>query len=300
MNIQLNRKSMPIFECFSSETRVKIIELLSEKPMNISELADELNLSSAIVTRHIQKLEDAGIIRTESISGTRGRRKVCHLMHESITFQFKKPRSIDENQYSVSIPVGQYTGYQVKPTCGLASDTGIIGIVDDPRYFSSPDHVKAKHVWFASGYIQYRIPNYLVGKQRIRALSISFEICSEAPGYNENWPSDLTFSINGQSVGMWTCPGDFGGTRGVLTPSWWNKGTQYGLLKTLAVREEGTFLDGLRLSDFTPDDLGVEIGEDIVLQISNPETAVHCGGVSLFGSQFGNYDQEIEVTVYYD
>lgn len=299
MDIQVNSDNLPILECFSSKSRVKIIELLSEDAKSINELAEALDVSSAIVTRHIQKLEEAGIVRTESVSGTRGRRKVCHLLRESLTLRFTKPQQADDNFYAVSIPVGQYADYEVQPTCGLASETGIIGMVDDPRYFSSPDHVKAKHLWFGSGFVQYRIPNYLVGTQRLRELRISFEICSEAPDYNEHWPSDIGFALNGIHVGMWTCPGDFGRHRGVYTPAWWTIGTQYGLLKTLTIRSDGTYLDGERLSDVTPDDLNLQVGRDIPFQISNPETAVHRGGVNLFGSRFGNYDQEIEVSVYY-
>ncbi|MCR2803916.1 ArsR/SmtB family transcription factor [Paenibacillus soyae] len=299
MDIEIDSKNMPILECFSSETRVKIMELLNDEPRSINELAEALGLSSAIVTKHIQKLEEAGIIRTESISGKRGRRKVCHLLHETITLRFKSTKPSEENVYTVSIPVGQYTDYEVHPTCGLASETGMIGMVDDPRYFSSPDHVKAKHIWFGSGFVQYRIPNYLVGRQQLRELQLSFEICSEAPDYNEQWPSDIYFSLNGVELGMWTCPGDFGRHRGVLTPSWWTVGTQHGLLKTLTVGQDGTYLDGQRLSGVTPTDLGIQVGKDFAFQIANPETAVHRGGVNLFGSRFGNYDQEIEVAVRY-
>jgi predicted transcriptional regulator len=291
---------MPFLECFASETRVRIIELLNDHPLSIRELADALGISSAIVTKHIQKLEYAGIVGTESVSGTRGRRKVCHLLPESVTLKFKTPEVPERNRYAVSIPIGQYADYQVKPTCGLASETGIIGMVDDPRYFADPEHVKARHLWFASGYVEYRIPNYLVGSQTVRSLSLMFEICSEAPGYNENWPSDLSFVVNDIPLGTWTCPGDFGATRGAFTPSWWEMGTQYGLLKTLTVRPDGTFLDGVRLSDRTPRDLAVRAGEEFRFRIASPETAVHCGGVSLFGRQFGNYDCELEVTVSYE
>jgi predicted transcriptional regulator len=301
MNIQVNTSNMLILECFSTETRVRMIELLSKQSMNISELAEALKLSSAIITKHIQKLEEAGIVGTQSVSGTRGRRKVCHLIHDTLTLTLKEPASVhvEQNNYHVSIPVGQYSGYSVKPTCGLTSDTGIIGMVDDPRYFTSPDHVKAKHIWFASGYIEYRIPNYLVGKQHVEQISISMEICSEAPGYSENWPSDISYYLNDIFIGNWTCPGDFGSVRGVHTPAWWNMGTQHGLLKTLTVHSEGAFLDGIQLSDVTAVDLGIEVGQDIRLKIACPDTAVHCGGISLFGKHFGNYDQEIEVTVQY-
>ncbi|MCZ8520392.1 MULTISPECIES: ArsR/SmtB family transcription factor [Paenibacillus] len=302
MNIQVNSRNMPLLECFASETRVKIIELLDGQPMNIKELAAALQLSSAIITKHIQKLEEHGIVGTESISGTRGRRKVCFLLPDSILLQLKTPppQLQDPFRYAVSIPVGQYERHSVKPTCGLTSETAIIGLVDDPRYFSDPEHVKAKHLWFGTGFIEYRIPNYLVGRQSVRSLSISLEVCSEAPDYNENWPSDMTFSINGVTLGTWTCPGDFGSTPGVYTPRWWNLGTQHGLLKTITVDERGTYLDGVRLSDLRSSDLAIGPGSDLFFKIACPETAQHPGGVSLFGRQFGNYDQEIEVTVIYE
>ncbi|MBO7747485.1 helix-turn-helix domain-containing protein [Paenibacillus sp. MWE-103] len=301
MNIRVTTANMALLECFASETRVRVIELLDAAPRSIKELAAELGLSSAIVTKHIQKLESAGIVGTESISGTRGRLKVCRLLPDAVTLQLRAPAARDASRrYDVSIPVGQYTDFKVKPTCGLASETSMIGIVDDPRYFWDPEHVKAKMLWFGSGYVEYRVPNYLVGGQTVSSVTISMEICSEAPGYNERWPSDITFGINGRELGTWTCPGDFGAQKGVFTPNWWYHGTQHGLLKTIAIRRDGTFLDGIRLSALTPSDLGIRPNEELRLRIACPETAVRCGGVSLFGRQFGHYDQDIEVAITYE
>ena len=71
------------------------------------------------------------------------------------------------------------------------------------------------------------------------------EICSEAPGYLEHWPSDITISINGHEVGTYCSPGDYGARRGNLTPLCWPNGrTQYGILKTFSVREHGGYIDG--------------------------------------------------------
>ncbi|MFB9277746.1 ArsR/SmtB family transcription factor [Cohnella cellulosilytica] len=299
MIIQVHSGNAAYFECFASETRLRIIELLNVRPMNIKELAAELKLSSAIVTKHIQKLEEAAIVGTESVSGLRGRQKVCRLLPDTVTLQFRTPETKALRQYSVSVPVGQFADFQVKPTCGLTSEQALIGMVDDPRYFSDPEHVKAKHLWFASGFVEYRIPNYLVGSQSAQSVSLSLELCSEAPGYNENWPSDITFSINGIEIGTWTCPGDYGSQRGAHTPAWWNLGTQHGLLKTLSVRSDGTYLDGVYLSNTNISDLGIRFGEDLRFRIASREDAEHAGGVSLFGRHFGNYDQEIEVTVHY-
>lgn len=299
MKLDVTTANMRILECFSSETRVRIIELLNEKPYNIGELAEALGFSSAIITKHIQKLEEAGIVATENLVGKRGTQKRCTLRLDQMTLVLRTSAAeeqSDQSRFTVDLPVGQYTAYEVRPTCGLASPEKRIGMMDDPRYFDDPEHTKAEHLWFASGFVEYRIPNYLVGIQTASGLTISLEICSEAPQYNENWPSDITFSFNGMDVATWTCPGDFGSKRGLYTPSWWVD-TQYGLHKTLSVTDKGTFIDGVQFSGIRIGQLNIRAGQELRLRISCPETAVHCGGVSLFGKGFGNYPQDIRVTI---
>ncbi len=281
-----------------------MIELLNERPMNIKELADAVGLSSAIVTKHVQKMEEAGLLVTESIAGKRGMQKLCRIALDELTLVLKQGPAAERrlapaNRYEVSLPVGQYSSCAVKPTCGLASEHGMIGMVDDPRYFSDPEHVKASHLWFGSGFVEYRIPNYLLRNQTALSLDISLEICSEAPGFNENWPSDISFYVNDFLLGTWTCPGDFGETRGVYTPEWWINRSQYGLLKTLSVGPTGAYIDGVRLSDVTLDALGLAYGETISFRIAALETARHVGGVTLFGKGFGNYNQDIHVSLTY-
>lgn len=48
---------------------------VKKKEMSIKEMSEELHLSSAIVTKHIQTLEEAGIVSSRSISGKRGLKK---------------------------------------------------------------------------------------------------------------------------------------------------------------------------------------------------------------------------------
>ncbi|CAG7617298.1 ArsR/SmtB family transcription factor [Paenibacillus allorhizosphaerae] len=299
MKIDVTTRNMNVLECFSSETRVRIIELLNEKPYNIGELAEALGLSSAIITKHIQKLEEARIVSTENSVGKRGTQKRCSLNVDKLTLVLRtaeeeKPQS--QTGFSVDLPVGQYIRYEVHPTCGLASSDKRIGMMDDPRYFDDPERTTAEHLWFASGFVEYRIPNYLVGKEAASSLNIALEICSEAPYYNDNWPSDITFSINNIDVATWTCPGDFGSKRGQYTPEWWVD-TQYGLLKVLSITDEGTLIDGVRFSDVRIHQLNIKAGQELLFRISCPESAANCGGVSLFGKNFGNYPQDIRVTI---
>ncbi|HOB91379.1 MAG TPA: ArsR family transcriptional regulator [Bacillota bacterium] len=300
MNLSVSTKHMELFECLASSTRIKILESLFEGPKNIGELANLLGISPAIVTRHIAKMEKAGLVRTESLPGKRGLQKLCHAIEQSITLQFSKRASDETHKYHlISIPIGQYSAYEVTPTCGLASTRGLIGMCDDPRYFSAPDRFEAAILWFASGYVEYRIPSYVLWPPSLRSISISMEICSEYPVYNETWPSDIHFYLDDVLLGVWTCPGDFGKQRGVYTPEWWNLGTQHGLLKTICVTKEGTMLDGVRLSDVALDQIPIAPGKDLRFRIAAPPDAERCGGVNLFGRGFGNYDQDIEVRTEY-
>lgn len=298
MNVLVNLENIKLFECLSSSTRVKVIELLGKGPKNVGELAEALNVSSAIMTRHIAVMEECGIIYTESIPGKRGLQKLCHLAVSEITLSFKKEKSAVQ-AHSLSIPIGQYTAYQVHPTCGLAARDHLIGLNDDPRYFSSPDRINASLLWFQSGWVEYSIPSYMIRAKSLNAIEISLEICSEFPQYKEDWPSDIHFYLNGVLLGIWLSPGDFGNKKGTYTPEWWRAGTQYGLLKTIRITEKGTMLDGIHFSDVTPEQLQIEKNQDLRFRISVPADTSHPGGINIFGKGFGNYDQDIGIRVEY-
>jgi predicted transcriptional regulator len=298
MKISVNRENVKLLECLSSVTRLSVIELLGKQPMNIGDLAKTLGVSSAIMTRHMNLMEECGLIQTESIPGKRGLQKICRLAVNEITLSFKR-EEISGEFHHVSIPVGQYTAYEVHPTCGLASKDGFIGISDDPRYFSSPDRVNAAILWFQTGWVEYGIPSYMISSKSVQAIEISFEICSEFPKYKEDWPSDIHFYLNGMLLGVWLSPGDFGDKKGTFTPEWWRAGTQYGLLKTIRITKSGTILDGIHLSDTTLDQILTDPKKDLLFRIAVPDNTRHPGGINIFGRGFGNYDQNIEVRVEY-
>ena len=167
--------------------------------------------------------------------------------------------------------------------------------MDDIRYFSYPQRYNAGFLCFGHGYLEYTLPNQLDVEEQPVELQISFEIASEAPGINDNYPSDIYFQINGVDLGFWTSPGDYGERRGYLNPSWYPDAfNQYGLLKIIIINQTGTYVDGnTRISDVTIDRLGIKYQSKIDFRISSPETARHPGGVSLFGKGFGNYNQDI-------
>ena len=124
---------------------------------------------------------------------------------------------------------------------------------------------------------------------------------SEAPLHDPDWPSDISVWINGIHLGEWTCPGDFGGVRGRLTPSWWEeKDSQFGLLKRWRVSSTGTSIDGLDLSNVNIAALALRRADPITVRIGVRPDAQNVGGLNLFGREFGNYPQDLGLRVEYD
>jgi len=303
MKIDISQHSLPVYEALASNVRIEMIRLLAVKSMNIKELADAMGLSSAIMTMHVKKLERAGIIKSSMQPGKGGAKKVCTLVTDSIEIAFPpKIESVFRDCHVTEVSVGHYTDFEVTPTCGLATTVKVLGMFDEPRAFLEPERVNAKILWFGQGYVEYRLANYLNKNEIPVELEISMEISSEAPFANENWPSDITFNLNGVDLGMWTSPGDFGGDkqRGRYTPDWWwDEINQYGLLKMLKINQEGTFIDGTQISDVKLSDLDLDLTQ-WKFRISVLEDAENVGGVTLFGSGFGNYNQDIVFKLYYD
>jgi predicted transcriptional regulator len=199
-----------------------------------------------------------------------------------------------------SMPIGAFVACEVTPTCGLASEQGIIGLFDDAASFYEPQRVEAQLLWFHHGYVEYRFPNRIPPGSVLDSLHLSMELCSEAPLHRADWPSDITLWLNGIEVGTWTSPGDFGGQRGVLTPEWWETwNSQYGLLKIWQVNENGSYIDGLPLSDLKLAQLHLDQQPYIAVRVGVKAEAKHVGGLNIFGQKFGNYPQDISLRLRY-
>lgn len=296
MVINVTNENLNFFEALASDTRLKIIQRLTEGDFNIKELAEYLHISSAIVTKHIKKLESAGIVKTHFARKNGSVQKVCTILNYDISLLMPKFLQVREC-LNTTIPVGLYSDFDVKPTCGLANEKNSIGHYDDPRSFLDVERVTAQILWFGQGYIEYQFANYLLSNYTPTEIEISLEIASEAPGVNSDWLSDITFTLNGTALCQWTSPGEFNNHRGVLTPSWWNLG-QYGMLKTILINHKGIYLDDEKQSGLTIDDLDLS-GKRWILKLEVPADAENIGGLTLFGKGFGNYQQDIIVRTYY-
>ncbi|MCL6605181.1 MAG: helix-turn-helix domain-containing protein [Paenibacillus sp.] len=289
-----------IFKALSSEIRIQILELLaSNQALNLNEIAKKLSLSNGAITMHIKKLEESGLIEINTSVGKHGIQKVCYLNKDKLMVDLRS-KDVD-NLYAVEIQVGHYSNYQAVPTCGLATKDSIIGDFDEPRYFADPQRIDAEIIWLAEGFLEYRIPNYLKPNQTFREIQFSMEIGSEAPGFCDNYPSDLYFYVNGMEIGTWTSPGDFGVSPGTLNPDWWPPHlNQYGMLKLIRINNEGSFIDGCRISDVTLDDIQLDYKSELTFRIAVTEKPVNKRGLTIYGKHFGNYSQDLMARVLYN
>lgn len=290
-----------IFQALSSDLRVRILkQILMHSGINLRQAAELMKLPMSTISPHIARLEECGLIRVEDVPASHGVQRCCYPNMEQIVIDFTKDSMRRSAVYQAEVPVGSYSDFSVTPTCGLATESAFLGRLDDPRLFAHLDRRRAHILWFTTGYVEYPLPNFIPYDSVIDSLSVSFEISSEAPRYNNNWPSTIEFSLNGTNLGHWTCPGDFGGRPGLYNPDWWYDFlNQYGLLKKLTVNTQGCFLDEERLSDVTVSDLGLTGASVLKLRFSVPDGMATSRGLTIYGQGFGDHNQDIRMAIQY-
>lgn len=287
-------------KALSSPVRIEILKLLGEKGMIIAEIAKKVGIPVSSTAFHMKILEDAGLVWIENHPGTRGTAKFCSRNVDYLSLNFVTLNSQVAETYSEEMPVGAFTDCEIFPTCGIYTLQGVIGMEDKVDSFYFPERIHAGLLWSSAGYVEYRFSNRIPEKRKAKKLLFRLELCSEAPGYREDWKSDITVWINGVDCGTWTAPGDFGSRRGVLAPACCISGSsQYGLLTTWEVHMDGSYINGRKVSDVRIDDLKIMEQSFVRVRIGNKPGARHVGGFSIFGKNFGDYNQDLILNVEY-
>lgn len=300
MNLNDKKELVLTAKALASETRIDILRLLCEEQLNINEISERLKIPASSAAVNIKVLEEGGLIRTELQPGIRGSMKVCYKNLDEFNVDISVPDQDAGKFETISMPIGNYVDYMVTPTCGMVSENGRIDEEDQPRCFYNPDRIKAKLIWFRTGYLEYRFPNAGMQGKTVRSVEISAELCSEAADYDLNCKSDITMWINGEDAGTWTSPSDFGGRRGKLNPDWWpDKNSQYGLLKTWRLDGKGTYIDGEPVSSRNIDEFQLAKHPFISVRIGIKENADYRGGINIFGRNFGDFPQDILLKIEY-
>lgn len=291
----------PVAKALSSPMRVRMIALLGIRPMNVNELAEALSLPVSTAALNVRQLEEAGLISTAIQPGIRGAMKLCSRRVDSVSMRLTSDMLDGMSALTLHLPIGSYSSAEgIQRECGLVSDHAWIGETNMPRAFYHPDRFSAQMLWFRSGELEYRFSLGEIDPSQVSFIEFSMEMSSNAPMYREDFKSDIHVSVNGVTLGIWTSPGDYGGRRGRLNPSWWSDtSSQFGLLKTWRVEEGGSKLDGEPLSGVCLADLNLEEQDYISLRVGVSADSEHVGGLNLFGDKFGDFAQGIVMRVGY-
>lgn len=289
-------KLLNVARALSSPQRLDILKVLHGKSMNIKELASFLKQPISSTSLNIDILHKCDLIQVEDKYNSLGRFKLCSRNCDGVKITLFEGNDIKTKQIQFEIPVGSYSDYNIKPTCGLVTKEHTIGQENDEDNFFDPKRYEAELLWFSSGYVEYRISRKKLPK-KLKSLEINFEACSEAPFYRNDWKSDITVWINNVEIGTWTCPGDFGGRRGKNNPAWWSQNnTQYGILTNWTIDENCTYLNNSQISSCCLANIGLDRCQYVSFKIGVKENAHYCGGINLFGKSYGDYAQDIIVT----
>ena len=291
----------PVAKALSSPMRVRMIALLSIRPMNVNELAEALALPVSTAALNVRQLEEAGLISAEIQPGIRGAMKLCSRRIDSVSMRLTPEMQDGMSALTMQLPIGSYSSADnITSECGIVSEHAWIGETNAPRAFYHPDRFRAQMLWFRSGELEYRFSLGEIDPSQVAFIEFSMEMSSNAPMYREDFKSDIHVAVNGVTLGTWVSPGDYGGRRGRLNPSWWSDtSSQFGLLKTWRVDGAHSLLEGEELSGVTLGDLALGARDYVSLRVGVHADSEHVGGLNLFGEKFGDFAQGVVMRVGY-
>lgn len=291
---------LAIATALSNEKRYDILIELSKTPiLTFRELQDRLNISKSALEFHLALLEKASLIVVRYKNSSSGTIRIIGRDAKSLYVGLYKP--IDHNVnpdwqfYNTSLGVGMFSKYEGYP----------LSYVTTEREFQNEniyrkERYEASLIFTSMGLVTYTFPLELGTTKEIEEIKFSFELCSEAPLYDNDYKSDISFFVDGIFVETYVSSGDYGDRRGKLNPSWWSdRNTQYGKLIVLKINSQGVFINGIlvnskiNIKDF---DLTKKY---IELKLGNEKTSKYVGGFNLFGKDFGDYPIDIELSVGY-
>lgn len=289
-----------VAHALSTELRLQILKIVVDQAKSVGEIARILDVPVSTVALNVQVMENAGLVATEAQPGVRGMLKLVSRRADEVRLRLMQSDAKGSAVVVHELPVGAYSAAEgIQPTCGLAANGECFHMDDMPEAFWMPFRLKADLVWLREGTLEYHFPG-VSNPERLTQLELSFEACSEAPGYREDWPSDIAVSINGIEIGVWRSTGDLGGHRGRLNPDWWTDNcTQYGLLTTWRVDRYGTVLEDRRISRVSLADLKLADRPYVSVCIGVKRIDGHAGGMNLFGQGFGDHPQGIVLRCFY-
>ena len=285
----------------SSPLRVAILSQLKEGEKSITELAKLNYVSVSSILFHLRLLENAGLVNIVSVENNNRIRRYASISCFTISMIFNSENKPEDEYkiYKSSQRVGEYVNANFGTKSGLITTSEAFLLYDNKPFI--PERINAELVYTNYGFVEYAFNNDFKSSV-IKDIRFSLEICSETPYYNNDFKSDIVFSINGIEILNYTSPGDFGGRRGLYSPSFWSiSSSQFGKLLNIVIDEYGVSLNGEKVNDkININKLNADKNNRILFKIESKKNAINCGGFNIFGKNFGDYPQDIEMVIRYN
>ena len=101
--------AVEVLKALALEARMEIVQMLATGSKNINELGTALGLSQPTITKHIQQLEQAGLVESEYMPGVQGMQKRCRLRYDRLIVSFDNPIEAEDRIEEINMPIGLYT-----------------------------------------------------------------------------------------------------------------------------------------------------------------------------------------------
>lgn len=286
----------------SSPIRLQLLHYLREGPKSLYCLQQLTGLSATSIAMHVKKLEAAKLARLEYSPSKKGFSQLVFLCLGKIEIFGDSTAPAPQKSLTVSMPVGLFTEAESYASYFRITTNNSDDLSYEQIPIFSPKRENAGMIYTDGGKVSYTFDKEIFKNKKISQIVLSLEICSECPYYSNTWKSDITFSINGKELCTYTCPGDFGDRPGKLSPSFWTSivTTQYGQLVHLSVNETGTFFNQEPCAPINLQNFKIDGSENLVFSIETKKDAKFFGGFNIFGKNFGDYPQDIELTVFFE
>lgn len=295
-------QALKVLKAMSNEARLAILSQLHQRPMNVSEIARELKISQPTITNYIAQLEDAGLVSTRIQRGANGYGKICFLLHDDLTFTFGRPeKQTTEMDMVQDMPMGHYSEIDILAPSLLASQSRIIASQEDSSRFFHPDRMEADLLFVRRGRVQYLFPYNVPDERRMVRLELSLE----ASGCRvEQLRLQMALTINDCEFQPVDLTSLYRGQQTTHMPAWYPaEFPPAGELMVWKIgHDETTFNDepagAIRLRDLR---LKPMQPIRVALKVVEPgRSAGTEGGMILFGSNFGRFNQDLRLRIVHE
>ena len=301
-NVSAIKEISVLGNALASPIRVKILQNIKNNGESITNLAKQCYVSFSSIMFHLKLLQEADLIKIVVVEKNNRKQRVVTRAKNFIYLNLCQPieKSNTLLTYQSSQIVGGYIEAKFGTISGIVTPNNAINIYGNEPFLK--ERFDALLIYTNYGFVTYAFDNNVFKNKSVKEITFRLEICSETSFYNNNYKSDITFSINGIEVGTFTSPGDFGGRKGIYTTiNWGLDASQYGQLKSITVNELGTYIDGILINDSIKiNQLNLNEDNKVTFKVESKENAKNKGGFNIFGKNFGDYNQDIEMSVKYE